>query len=189
MQGGVCLTRGMKVLLRVGQSEWGEGTPARGLGKFRWYMQIWGSSFSPSLTSFPSSGPRGGAVPRKPVSEMPMERDRGAAHSVEPGRDSIPGRNQEPGTASSAPRPQLPCLHPLLPSLSRFGGGDTGKRREDGRVGGKWKPNEEKTQLELISQVTASISAVKEVGGLHGRELEAGHLDFHPSLGEGMWGT
>jgi hypothetical protein len=56
-------------------------------------------------------------------------------------------------------------------------------------VGGKWKPNEEKTQLELISQVTASISAVKEGGGAHGRELEAGHLDFHPSLGEGMWGT
>lgn len=23
LQGGVCLTRGMKVLLRVGQSEWG----------------------------------------------------------------------------------------------------------------------------------------------------------------------
>lgn len=34
-------------------------------------------------------------------------------------------------------------------------------------MGGKWKPNEEKTQLELISQVTASISAVKEVGGGH----------------------
>lgn len=26
LQGGVCLTRGMKVLLRVGQSEWGWGT-------------------------------------------------------------------------------------------------------------------------------------------------------------------
>lgn len=25
LQGGVCLTRGMKVLLRVGQSEWGWG--------------------------------------------------------------------------------------------------------------------------------------------------------------------
>ncbi|XP_028725279.1 ephrin-B3 isoform X2 [Peromyscus leucopus] len=55
LQGGVCLTRGMRVLLRVGQS------------------------------------PRGGAVPRKPVSEMPMERDRGAAHSLEPGKDSLPG--------------------------------------------------------------------------------------------------
>lgn len=118
------------------------------------------------LTSLPSSGPRGGAVPRKPVSEMPMERDRGAAHSQEPGKDSIPGRNQEPGTASSALRPQLPCLHPLPPSLSRFGGSDTGKRRrEDGRAGGKWKPNEEKTQLELISQVTASIRAVREGWG------------------------
>lgn len=29
LQGGVCLTRGMKVLLRVGQSEWGQGTLAR----------------------------------------------------------------------------------------------------------------------------------------------------------------
>lgn len=29
LQGGVCLTRGMKVLLRVGQSEWGWGTPPR----------------------------------------------------------------------------------------------------------------------------------------------------------------
>ncbi|XP_035295253.1 ephrin-B3 isoform X1 [Cricetulus griseus] len=54
LQGGVCLTRGMKVLLRVGQS------------------------------------PRGGAAPRKPVSEMPMERDGGAAHSLEPGKDSLP---------------------------------------------------------------------------------------------------
>ncbi|XP_037007078.2 ephrin-B3 isoform X2 [Artibeus jamaicensis] len=54
LQGGVCLTRGMKVLLRVGQS------------------------------------PRGGAAPRKPVSEMPMERDQGAAHSLEPGKESMP---------------------------------------------------------------------------------------------------
>lgn len=57
-------------------------------------------------------------------------------------------------------------------------------------MGGKWKPNEEKTQLELISQVTASIRAVRERGGgVHGRELEAGHLDFDLGLGEGMWGT
>ncbi|XP_077826407.1 ephrin-B3 isoform X4 [Macaca mulatta] len=70
LQGGVCLTRGMKVLLRVGQS------------------------------------PRGGAAPRKPVSEMPMERDRGAAHSLEPGKENMPGRNQ-----GLAPRlPQLPLL-------------------------------------------------------------------------------
>nr|KAF6295525.1 ephrin B3 [Myotis myotis] len=55
LQGGVCLTRGMKVLLRVGQS------------------------------------PRGGAAPRKPVSEMPMERDRGAAHSLQPGKENMPG--------------------------------------------------------------------------------------------------
>ncbi|XP_025776075.1 ephrin-B3 [Puma concolor] len=54
LQGGVCVTRGMKVLLRVGQS------------------------------------PRGGAAPRKPVSEMPMERDRGAAHSLEPGKENMP---------------------------------------------------------------------------------------------------
>ncbi|XP_078229047.1 ephrin-B3 isoform X4 [Callithrix jacchus] len=55
LQGGVCLTRGMKVLLRVGQS------------------------------------PQGGAAPRKPVSEIPMERDRGAAHSLEPGKENVPG--------------------------------------------------------------------------------------------------
>ncbi|XP_074244235.1 ephrin-B3 isoform X2 [Saimiri boliviensis] len=55
LQGGVCLTRGMKVLLRVGQS------------------------------------PQGGAAPRKPVSEIPMERDRGAAHSLEPGKENAPG--------------------------------------------------------------------------------------------------
>ncbi|XP_055970864.1 ephrin-B3 isoform X2 [Sorex fumeus] len=55
LQGGVCLTRGMKVLLRVGQS------------------------------------PRGGAAPRKPVSEIPMERERGAAHSLEPGKETLPG--------------------------------------------------------------------------------------------------
>ncbi|XP_027424411.1 ephrin-B3 isoform X3 [Callorhinus ursinus] len=54
LKGGVCLTRGMKVLLRVGQS------------------------------------PRGGAAPRKPVSEIPMERDRGAAHSLEPGKENMP---------------------------------------------------------------------------------------------------
>ncbi|XP_045839749.1 ephrin-B3 isoform X1 [Meles meles] len=55
LQGGVCLTRGMKVLLRVGQS------------------------------------PRGGAAPRKPVSEMPVERDGGAAHSLDPGKENMPG--------------------------------------------------------------------------------------------------
>uniref|UniRef100_A0A8D0NKW9 Ephrin-B3 n=1 Tax=Sus scrofa TaxID=9823 RepID=A0A8D0NKW9_PIG len=55
LQGGVCLTRGMKVLLRVGQS------------------------------------PRGGAAPRKPVSEMPVERDRGATHSLEPGKENTAG--------------------------------------------------------------------------------------------------
>ncbi|XP_076792637.1 ephrin-B3 isoform X2 [Arvicanthis niloticus] len=74
LQGGVCLTRGMKVLLRVGQS------------------------------------PRGGAVPRKPVSEMPMERDRGAAHSLETGKDSIPGLFSSSSLASSS------SLHLLLPS-------------------------------------------------------------------------
>lgn len=37
-----------------------------------------------------------------------MERDRGAAHSLEPGKDSLPGRSLEPVTASSALRPQLP---------------------------------------------------------------------------------
>jgi len=62
LKGGVCLTRGMKVLLRVGQS------------------------------------PRGGAAPRKPVSEIPMERDRGAAHSLEPGKENMPGLFLFPST-------------------------------------------------------------------------------------------
>ncbi|XP_041521854.1 ephrin-B3 isoform X2 [Microtus oregoni] len=73
LQGGVCLTRGMKVLLRVGQS------------------------------------PRGGALPRKPVSEMPMERDRGAAHSLEPGKDSLPGLFSPSSLAPSSSH----LLHPL----------------------------------------------------------------------------
>ncbi|XP_021503894.1 ephrin-B3 isoform X2 [Meriones unguiculatus] len=76
LQGGVCLTRGMKVLLRVGQS------------------------------------PRGGAVPRKPVSEVPMERDRGAAHSLEPGKDSLPGLFSSSSLASSS----LHLLFTLLAS-------------------------------------------------------------------------
>lgn len=163
LQGGVCLTRGMKVLLRVGQSEWNpilgaEGGWGRGstiLGRGFW--------LSSSLGCSPSPGPRGGAAPRKPVSEVPMERDRGAARSLDPGKENMPGRNQGPASCL----PQAPLLmdsscpaFTLSPTFS-FGGGDTGKRRrEDGRVGGEWKPNEEKTQLELISQVSASISAV-----------------------------
>uniref|UniRef100_G1RF85 Ephrin-B3 n=1 Tax=Nomascus leucogenys TaxID=61853 RepID=G1RF85_NOMLE len=80
LQGGVCLTRGMKVLLRVGQS------------------------------------PRGGAAPRKPVSEMPMERDRGAAHSLEPGKENLPGRNQ--GLDPSCPAPTAPSLAISLRDLA-----------------------------------------------------------------------
>ncbi|XP_015847811.1 ephrin-B3 isoform X2 [Peromyscus maniculatus bairdii] len=77
LQGGVCLTRGMRVLLRVGQS------------------------------------PRGGAVPRKPVSEMPMERDRGAAHSLEPGKDSLPGLFS---SSSLHPPPYISISFTLLAS-------------------------------------------------------------------------
>ncbi|XP_005002165.1 ephrin-B3 isoform X2 [Cavia porcellus] len=84
LQGGVCLTRGMKVLLRVGQS------------------------------------PRVGAIPRKPVSEMPMEKDRGAAHSLEPGKESMPGL-----FCSSLASSSLHLLYPLAFSLrlSRLPGG------------------------------------------------------------------
>lgn len=39
----------------------------------------------------------------------------------------------------------------------------------------EWKPNEEKTQLELISQVSASISAVREVGRTLAQSGRAGH--------------
>lgn len=39
LQGGVCLTRGMKVLLRVGQSEWGSGTSPRSGGRLGQYHQ------------------------------------------------------------------------------------------------------------------------------------------------------
>ncbi|XP_036053466.1 ephrin-B3 isoform X2 [Onychomys torridus] len=86
LQGGVCLTRGMRVLLRVGQS------------------------------------PRGGAVPRKPVSEMPMERDRGAAHSLEPGKDSLPGLFSPSSLAPSSfhllyPLGFLSCASHTCPGL------------------------------------------------------------------------
>lgn len=157
---------GVRAHLLEAEGGWGSTIKVRGLQS---QLLSLGSSLPP--------GPRGGAAPRKPVSEVPMERDQGAAHSLEPGKESVPGRNQGfsllPSPAFSALGSQLPCLHPLPPSLVFFfffflrgGGDDTGKRRkEDGRVGGKWKPNEEKTQLELISQVSASISAVRKVWG------------------------
>lgn len=50
-------------------------------------------------------------------------------------------------------------------------------------MGGEWKPNEEKTQLELISQVSASISAVREVGGTAWNGAEG--LDT-PGVGAGL---
>lgn len=156
----MCLTRGMKVLLRVGQSEWGWGLPTGGRGSVSTGEMVRGSQLSPSLGSPPSTGPRVGAIPRKPVSEMPMEKDRGAAHSLEPGKESMPGRKGGCPVPSVLSDPA--ALPSPFPSL-HFGGGDTGKR-EDRRVGREWKPNEEKTQLELISQVSASISAVREVG-------------------------
>ncbi|XP_048653956.1 ephrin-B3 isoform X2 [Marmota marmota marmota] len=87
LQGGVCLTRGMKVLLRVGQS------------------------------------PRGGAVPRKPVSEMPMERDRGAAHSLEPGKESMPGLFCSSSLASSSLHLPLPSWLLILCLSQLLGGG------------------------------------------------------------------
>ncbi|EHH57690.1 hypothetical protein EGM_07378 [Macaca fascicularis] len=123
LQGGVCLTRGMKVLLRVGQS------------------------------------PRGGAAPRKPVSEMPMERDRGAAHSLEPGKENMPGRNQ-----GLAPRlPQLPLLSdPSCPAVTLPPSSVLGaviQERGEERMGG---------------QVSASISAVREVGRTLGGSLGLG---------------
>lgn len=56
-------------------------------------------------------------------------------------------------------------------------------------MGGEWKPNEEKTQLELISQVSASISAVREVGGLLGTELKGWtHLELEQGWGKGKMG-
>ncbi|XP_058415787.1 ephrin-B3 [Diceros bicornis minor] len=84
LQGGVCLTRGMKVLLRVGQS------------------------------------PRGGAAPRKPVSEMPMERDRGAAHSLEPGKENMPGDPTSNATSRGAEGPLPP---PSMPAVAGAAGG------------------------------------------------------------------
>ncbi|XP_043438918.1 ephrin-B3 isoform X1 [Prionailurus bengalensis] len=85
LQGGVCLTRGMKVLLRVGQS------------------------------------PRGGAAPRKPVSEMPMERDRGAAHSLEPGKENMPGLFLFPSTPLPTPPLTLLASFLRLSHLPRVG--------------------------------------------------------------------
>lgn len=43
------------------------------------------------------------------MSEMPMERDGGAAHGLEPGKDNMPGRSQ----GSSL----LPSSHPPTPPL------------------------------------------------------------------------
>lgn len=96
LQGGVCLTRGMKVLLRVGQSEWGWNPILGAEGGWDRGSTILGRGFwlSSSLGCSPSPGPRGGAAPRKPVSEVPMERDRGAARSLDPGKENMPGRNQ-----------------------------------------------------------------------------------------------
>ncbi|KAL0596929.1 Ephrin-B3 [Plecturocebus cupreus] len=84
LQGGVCLTRGMKVLLRVGQS------------------------------------PQGGAAPRKPVSEIPMERDRGAAHSLEPGKENAPGDPTSNATSRGAEGPLPP---PSMPAVAGAAGG------------------------------------------------------------------
>ncbi|XP_027424409.1 ephrin-B3 isoform X2 [Zalophus californianus] len=86
LKGGVCLTRGMKVLLRVGQS------------------------------------PRGGAAPRKPVSEIPMERDRGAAHSLEPGKENMPGLFLFPSTSLPASSFTLSASSPRPLSSPGWGG-------------------------------------------------------------------
>ena len=74
-----------------------------------------GCCLSPSLRSSPSPGPRGGAAPRKPVSEMPMERDRGAAHSLEPGKESTAGRNQGSSLLPLAPESQVGSALELVP--------------------------------------------------------------------------
>lgn len=137
LQGGVCLTRGMKVLLRVGQSEWGWGAS--------WELRKVGAvlPWSAPLSLWPllSPGPRGGAAPRKPVSEMPVERDRGAAHSLQPGKENMPGRNEGP----APPFPSLLCswipaaFPSPSPSFFRFflGGGWRGEEGKRGREGEK----------------------------------------------------
>ena len=123
-----------------------------------------------------------------------MERDRGAAHSLEPGKESTAGRNQGSSLLPSLLLCSqiLAALLPPSPSLCSFGGNDTGKRRsEEGRVGREWKPNEEKTQLELISQVSASISTVREGGRTAWHGLKGWtHLDSERGLaGRGRaWG-
>ncbi|XP_047565041.1 ephrin-B3 isoform X2 [Lutra lutra] len=115
LQGGVCLTRGMKVLLRVGQS------------------------------------PRGGAAPRKPVSEMPMERDRGAAHSLDPGKENMPGLFLSLATPSL--RLLLPSWLPLL-TLSHLPGGGTPASPP---------------QLPLLTSLTTRSPQSAKNGGLMGK--------------------
>lgn len=56
-------------------------------------------------------------------------------------------------------------------------------------MGGKWKPNEEKTQLELISQVSASISAVREVGDYMAGSCRLDTWILIWAWGEGIWDT
>ncbi|KAF6093477.1 ephrin B3 [Phyllostomus discolor] len=64
--------------------------------------------------------PRGGAAPRKPVSEVPMERDQGAAHSLEPGKESVPGDPTSNATSRGAEGPLPP---PSMPAVAGAAGG------------------------------------------------------------------
>ncbi|XP_039087473.1 ephrin-B3 isoform X2 [Hyaena hyaena] len=128
LQGGVCLTRGMKVLLRVGQS------------------------------------PRGGAAPRKPASEVPVERDRGAAHSLEPGKESTPGLFLFP----SAPLPMPPFTLSASDPLPSPGWGGCPRPRP---------------RLPPLTSLTSPPLGVPKVGALTGKAVA-----LHPScrgLGRG----
>lgn len=177
MQGGVCLTRGMKVLLRVGQSEWGWGTPPKSRGRLRQNHRGQGAAVSAPLSGLLHlQVPEEGLPPESLCLRCLWKETEGRPTAWSLGR-----RTPQVGTrgpASCLPWPPLLSAPPTSalpspsPSVFSFGGGDTGKRRADGRVGGEWKPNEEKTQLELISQVSASISAVRGGGRTpwHGAE-------------------
>ncbi|XP_025284305.1 ephrin-B3 isoform X1 [Canis lupus baileyi] len=142
LQGGVCLTRGMKVLLRVGQS------------------------------------PRGGAAPRKPVSEMPMERDRGAAHGLEPGKDNMPGLFLFP----SSPLPRLLLPAPLTLSASY-------PRPLPRPLPSPWVGWGEvqafSPQLPLLTSLTNCSPQSAKNAGLAGKALA---LVLHPSSGHGRQG-
>ena len=98
LQGGVCLTRGMKVLLRVGQSEWGWGTPPRGRGSLGQYHHGQGAAVSTPLSALPRlQVPEEGLPPESLCLKCPWKKTEGWPTAWSLGR-----RTQQVGTRGPA---------------------------------------------------------------------------------------